>query len=450
MGKYFGTDGIRGVANTELTPELCMSLGKVAAHVLAKEVRHKPNILIGTDTRLSKDLLEAALSAGFLSMGANVVSAGVIPTPAIAKLVKKMGFDAGVVISASHNPYYDNGIKFFSGSGFKLTDETEKEIEAYLETGLASLPLSKDGEIGAIKTGMELTEAYVSEVLGVLEGVSLSGMKLVLDCANGAAHRAAPMVFERAGANVTVTGCSPDGLNINQGCGSTHISHLSDFVKEYGADAGVAFDGDGDRCFAVDENGDVIDGDMIMSIIANYFKNEGRLAKDTVVATVMSNLGFLNMGGKYGINIEKTKVGDRYVLELMLAEGYNLGGEQSGHIIMLDYNTTGDGILSALMLLKILKLSGKKLSELNTYMKKLPQALVNARIKNENKDKYMTDTEIQRMIAALDLKYAEAGRLLIRPSGTEPLVRVMLEGEDLEEITADASALAGALERKFS
>ncbi len=449
MGRLFGTDGVRGLANSFLTPELAFDLGRAGAYVLTKKFKHSPKIVIGTDTRLSGDMLKAALTAGMTSVGASVTDAGNIPTPAIAYIAKKH-FDAGVMISASHNKFCDNGIKFFSSDGFKLSDELENEIEEYIFDKKSEIPRSVNEDIGTFEICEYFLDDYTDYLVETAEGTKLGGLKIALDCSNGATFESAPLVFHMLDADVFVTANEPDGININDGVGSTHIEHLTEFVKECGADVGFAFDGDGDRLICVDENGNVVDGDMVMSILAHDMKNNGKLNKNTVVATVMSNLGFFNGCQKHDIETVATKVGDRYVLEKMLEDGYNIGGEQSGHIILTDYGTTGDGTLTAVQLAKCIKLSGKKLSELNTVMKLLPQVLVNAKIPNDKKQDCMVNPEIAARIKELEQKYSGSGRVLTRPSGTEALVRVMIEGENLEEIGNDAKELAGFMEAYYN
>ena len=446
MGKLFGTDGFRGVANTKLTPELAFELGRAGAYVLTKHASQTPKIIIGMDTRISGDMLAAALTAGMCSVGATVYSAGVIPTPAVACLVRKYGLDAGVVISASHNPFQDNGIKFFSSSGYKLPDALEEEIEKYIFEKSGELPRPIGDKIGRTKQCQTATEDYAAFLSEAIGNKRLDGMKVALDCANGATHIAAPLIFKQLGAEVFKIGNSPDGLNINENCGSTHTGAISEFVKKTGADVGFAFDGDGDRCFMIDEKGKVIEGDEIMTILAHRMKKDGKLAHNTIVATVMSNLGLTLMGEEHGITIERTAVGDRYVLERMIEGGFTLGGEQSGHIILLDHNPTGDGILTALKICSIMKSEGKTPSQLNNLMTILPQVLVNAKVSPEKKDAYLTDETIIREIKRIEEKFANEGRVLIRPSGTEPLVRVMIEGKDQGVIEAEARALAGMIE----
>lgn len=445
MGKFFGTDGVRGVANIELTPELAFKLGRAGAYVLTKEQNHVAKIIVGMDTRISGDMLESALIAGICSVGAQAVSLGVVPTPAVAHLVRKYNADAGVVISASHNPVKDNGIKFFNSQGFKLRDEIENEIEAYMTDKFSSIPSPSGELVGSKCVNTTATSDYAHFLASTTES-RLDGIRVVIDCANGATYKVAPIALEALGAEVFAIHCEPNGININDKCGSTHLESLSQYVKEGKFDLGIAFDGDGDRCLAVDENGNTVDGDEIMAICGNYLKSIGRLKNDTIVATVMSNLGLFKMGEKHNINIEQTKVGDRYVLERMLEKGDCFGGEQSGHIIFFDYNTTGDGILTAIQLMATLKKTGKTLSEAKSIMQVMPQVLVNARVDNKLKDSYLTNETIKSEIEKLEEKFAGDGRVLIRASGTEPIVRVMIEGKDRAIIKEEAERLARIIE----
>mgnify|MGYP002763882798 FL=1 len=448
MGRIFGTDGVRGIANSELTAQLAFKLGQAGAKVLTKNCSGAPKILVGKDTRASGDMLEASLNAGFCTMGAQVYCVGVLPTPAVAYLIRKYNMDAGVVISASHNPMEYNGIKFFSSEGYKLSDELEAEIEEYVLDGkdLGELPVGKD--VGRVHTKRSGMQDYVDYIRSTVDG-DFSNLKIALDCANGASFECAKLLFDSLGAKAEYICNTPDGCNINDGCGSTHTQKLSEYVKNGGFDLGLAFDGDADRLLAVDENGTLVDGDKIMAICALELRKQGKLKKDTVVATVMSNLGFFNALKANGIKYEQTTVGDRYVLENMLANGYCIGGEQSGHIIFLDYNTTGDGLMTAVRLTCALRDSGKKMSDLASVVEILPQVLVNARIKNENKNTYMENKEIADAIRKIEEKFAGNGRVLIRPSGTEPLVRVMLEGKDKSEIKEEATALAKMIEERL-
>ncbi len=441
MSRLFGTDGVRGVANDELTPLLAMQLGQAGAYVLTRENMHRPTIMVGCDTRISGDMLANALMAGICSVGANAVYVGVIPTPAVAYLTRKYKVDAGVVISASHNPVEFNGIKFFDGEGYKLPDALEDEIEAIINNGMSGIRFPIGPNVGKIKYRTDAREEYINHSIRSVN-VDLSKLKIVVDCAEGASFYTSVEALRELGGNVVAIHNMPDGTNINANCGSTHMEELKARVVYENADIGLAFDGDADRLMAVDEKGKVVDGDQIMAIIGNHMKEKGELTDNTIVATVMSNLGFFLMGKENGIHMEQTKVGDRYVLERMKEIGASLGGEQSGHIIFLKENTTGDGLLSALHLLQVMAETGKKLSELASIMEVLPQALVNARVPNHKKEKYMEYPEIEEAIRRLTDKFAGEGRVLIRPSGTEPLVRVMIEGKDQQMIENDARKLA--------
>ncbi|MFS8500841.1 MAG: phosphoglucosamine mutase [Caldicoprobacter sp.] len=449
MARMFGTDGVRGVANRDLDCHLAFKLGQAGAYVLSKG-KKRPKILIGKDTRLSGDMLEAALIAGICSAGADALVVGVMPTAAIAYLTRHYEVDAGVVISASHNPMEYNGIKFFDGNGYKLPDKMEDEIEAIIKgQEQVDIPAPVGDEIGRKVPVPNALQDYVNFLKGTID-VDLSGLKLAVDCANGAAYKVAPMVFSQLGAEVKVINDNPNGVNINYNCGSTHPEGLQRFVIEAGADVGLAFDGDADRLIAVDEKGQLVDGDQIMVICALDMKERGVLKHNTVVATVMSNIGFDIALKKAGCNFIKTKVGDRYVLEEMLQGGYNIGGEQSGHIIFLDYSTTGDGILTALQLLSVMKRNNRRMSELASVMQRFPQVLVNAKVSPEKKDSYMDDPIISEEISRIEAKFKGAGRVLIRPSGTEPLIRVMIEGADHKEIEDSASRLARLIEERLS
>lgn len=445
MARLFGTDGIRGIANEELTPNLAMQLGQVGAYVLTRERKHKPTIMVGCDTRISGDMLANALMAGACSVGANCVYVGVIPTPAVAYLTQRYRVDAGVVISASHNPVEFNGIKFFDGNGYKLPDQLEDEIERLIRENMPGIKFPIGPGVGKIKYRTDAREEYINHSVRAVP-VDLSDLKIVVDCAEGASYYTSVEALKELGGTVVAIHNNPDGTNINASCGSTHMEELKARVVYEKANIGLAFDGDADRLLAVDENGRVVDGDQIMAIIGNHMKAQGRLKKDTIVATVMSNLGFFLMGEKNGITIEQTKVGDRYVLERMKEIGASLGGEQSGHIIFLDENTTGDGLLSALHLLEVMVETGKPLSELAGIMEILPQALVNARVADYKKDKYMEYPVIVDAIRELEEKFAGEGRVLIRPSGTEPLVRVMIEGKDQQVIQQEAQKLANLIQ----
>ena len=448
MGQLFGTDGVRGVANLELTAELAFKLGQVGAHVLTAETRHVPKILVGTDTRISGDMLESALVAGICSVGAEAVCIGVAPTPAVAYLTKFYGADAGVVISASHNPYEFNGIKFFNNNGYKLSDLIEDRIEHIISGSGEKLPRPTGSSIGRKSVIGNAADDYISYVKSTID-VDLSGLKIAVDCANGASFRIAPAILRSLNAEVFVINDRPDGININKRCGSTHIDSLREFASACGADAGLAFDGDADRVLAVDEKGDIVDGDRIMAVVGIDLKRRGKLPKDTIVATVMSNLGLDITAKREGLNVVKTKVGDRYVLEEMLKKGYALGGEQSGHIIFLEHSTTGDGLVTSLQLLRIIKESGKKLSELASVMEILPQVLKNARVNNGNKDRCMEDEKIACLFRELEVELNGEGRVLIRPSGTEPMVRVMIEGKDHKYIAAKAEELVRMIEERL-
>lgn len=451
MGRLFGTDGVRGVANKELTPELAYKVGRAGAYVLAGESGEKPRILVGKDTRISGDVLESALVAGICSVGADAVIAGVIPTPAIAHLVRTEGFDAGVMISASHNPFEHNGIKYFSGSGYKLSDDIEERIEAIILDGAEEISAPTGADIGHITRDNALVDKYIEFAMSTCD-VDFSGIKVAIDCANGASSVTAEKALTGLGASVFVTSNKPDGININADCGSTHLENLQKFVTECGADIGLAFDGDADRVLAVDENGEVVDGDKIMAIIALDMKKGGKLPDNTIVATVMSNLGFFVMGNENGLDIKRTKVGDRYVLEEMLKHNHKIGGEQSGHVILLEHNTTGDGLVTGIQLISVLKHTGKKASELASVMQVYPQVLINAKVKTENKseENYMKFPEIKKAIEELEAEFKDSGRVLIRPSGTEPLVRVMIEGKDEVLIEKRAKELASLFEEKLN
>ncbi len=443
MSRLFGTDGVRGVANSELTPELAFALGKAGATVLTSAI-HKPKIIIGRDTRVSGNMLEAALTAGIMSVGADALIAGIVPTPAVAYLTKFYSADAGVVISASHNSVEFNGIKFFSAKGFKLPDSVEDEIQELIESG--NMPCPTGINIGRRISVKSAKRDYLDFLKSTVD-VRFDGIKIVLDCANGAASEFAPVLFEELGATVYPYYYMPDGTDINKNCGSTHPERICELVKELGADIGLAFDGDADRLIACDERGIEIDGDHVLAVCGKMFKEENRLKNNTVVGTVMSNMGLEIFTRKADINFEKTGVGDRYVLERMLEKGYSVGGEKSGHVIFLDYNTTGDGMLTALQLLRAKVLSGKEMSELTSVMHNLPQVLVNVKVSNGKKELYKTNAEIAGEIAKADTALKDRGRTLIRASGTEPLIRVMLEGDDVEEINKFALNIAQAIEK---
>lgn len=432
MGKYFGTDGVRGVANSELTAELAYRLGRAGGYVLSKHLPEgeQPKVLIGRDTRISGHMLEGALIAGLLSIGAEVMRLGVISTPGVAYLTKSLDATAGVMISASHNPVADNGIKFFGSDGFKLDDATEQEIEDILDTAEDTLPRPTGKDLGFVSDYYEGAQKYLQMLKQTVEE-DFDGLHIALDCAHGATSGLAARLFADLEANVSTIGNSPNGLNINEGVGSTHPEHLAEFVREKGADMGLAFDGDGDRLIAVDENGDIVDGDKIMYICGKYLSEKGRLKDNTIVATVMSNLGFHKAVEEAGMTALQTAVGDRYVVEEMKKHQYTLGGEQSGHLIFLDHSTTGDGMLSGVQLAEIVKSTGRKLSELAAEMPVYPQKLVNIRVTNKNDA--MNGERVLATIQEAEAEMAGNGRILVRASGTEPLVRVMAEAPTAEE-----------------
>lgn len=448
MGRLFGTDGVRGIANLELTTELAMNLGKYGAHVITQG-KEKAKIIVGKDTRLSGDMLENALISGILSTGCDVVRVGVIPTPAIAKLVKTLGADAGVMISASHNPIEYNGIKFFNSEGLKLSDGIEDEIERFL-TQRIDLNYPTGIHLGRVTNYEQAETDYIEYILSTLEGLSLEGLKVAIDCANGAAFEVAPIALNALDAKVYAIHHEPDGTNINENCGSTHLNDLKKFVNVVMADVGLAFDGDADRLLAIDEKGELVDGDKIMAICGKYLSDRGELKDKTIVSTVMSNLGFDIALKAQQMTSVKTQVGDRYVLEEMLSNGYQLGGEQSGHIIFLAHNTTGDGLLTAVQLLRVMKESGKKLSELAAMMTVYPQVLKNAKVSNQKKYRFNENETISKRISEIEAQFSGKGRVLIRPSGTEPLVRVMIEGENQEELEKVAIDLVQLIEAEMN
>lgn len=449
MGRLFGTDGARGVANSELTAELAMNIGRAAAMVLISDEVEHPTILIGKDTRLSGDMLEGALIAGLCSVGANVELLGVVPTPAVAYLVGKYNADAGIMISASHNPFEFNGIKIFSSDGCKLPDDLENRIEEIVLDNVVPYALAKDENIGKVTRMETAVEDYVDHVAKSI-GCDLEGMEIALDCSNGSSSRTAEKLFKKLGAKVHMLFDNPDGININKDCGSTHINRLQNYVREHKLCCGLAFDGDADRCLAVDENGNLVDGDYLIAICAKDMKDRGVLKKNAVVGTVMTNMGFNKFCDANGMTFVSTKVGDRYVLEAMLREGYNIGGEQSGHIIFLDYATTGDGELSGAMILSIMKRTSEKLSTLAKVMERMPQVLINVKVSAEGKLAFYTDKEVKAEIKRVTDILGDRGRILVRVSGTEPLVRVMLEGENLEEIQSLAEESAQVVRERLS
>ena len=454
MRKYFGTDGIRRIANTELTPELVYKVAKAGAYVLAKHSDHAPTILIGRDTRISGTLIESAMTAGFLSYGANVKLLGVIPTPGVAYLTKKLKADASVVISASHNTFEFNGIKYFSDKGMKIPDEIEEEIEEILESGNFDELTAHPSKIGVSEYREDLVDEYIYLLRKNFEENIEKNLRedfcVALDVANGATYKVAEDVFKKLGINYQIINNSPDGININENCGSTHLESLKEFVKTNNMSLGIAYDGDGDRCLAIDENGNEIDGDILLAIFGEYLRKKGKLKNNTIVATVMSNLGLNKFAKEHNLELKQTKVGDRYVLEEMLKNDYNLGGEQSGHIIMLDYNPTGDGILTSLMLIQILLEKNVKTSELCSAVKKYPQVLINVKVNNDKKSAYLEDEEIQNEIKNIETELNENGRVVIRASGTEPLIRVMLEGQEQKNIEQMASKLANLIKLKLN
>ncbi len=451
MRKYFGTDGVRGVANVNLTPELAYKVAKAGAYVLSKKSNEKIVILIGKDTRLSGDLIENALTAGFLSYGAEVIHLGIVPTPAVAYLTRKLKATAGVVISASHNPYMDNGIKFFSDKGMKIDDSIEEEIEEVMESEKIHELNATNEQIGRDYYKNELIEKYINFFEEIFKGeITDKDFVVGIDTANGATSSVAKEVFEKLGIKYKIINDAPDGVNINKDCGSTHVDTIAKYVTQNKLNLGVAYDGDGDRCLAVDENGELIDGDKILAILSSYLKENGKLKNNTLVATVMSNLGLKKYAMENNLDLKQTKVGDRYVLEEMLKNGYNLGGEQSGHVILLDYNPTGDGILTSLMLIMVLQKKKMKASDSAKIVNIYPQVLINAKVDKDKKMLYEKDEDIKKAIKNLEEEFENNGRVLIRPSGTESLIRVMIEGEDKEYITKKATELAKLIEQKLT
>ena len=447
MGRLFGTDGVRGVANADLTCETAYRLGQAGARVLASSV-HRPTILVGRDTRISGEMLEAALVAGICSQGARPVLLGVLPTPAMAYLARLYEADAAVMISASHNPMEYNGIKWFDGNGFKLSDALEDRIEQLVRGDGAQLPRPTGRDVGTVISAPRARQDYCDYLAGKSAG-RFEGLKVVLDCANGATSAIGREVFERLGATVIATFCWPDGMNINDECGALHPERLQQLVVANGADIGFAFDGDADRLISCDEHGNIVDGDQAMGILALSMQKKGTLAKDTLVITVMSNLGLKKRMEQAGIRVAETKVGDRYVLEHMLEHGYSIGGEQSGHIILLAHNTTGDGMLSAIALLNAVAESGRRLSELAADIPQYPQVLVNVAVKNERKAAAMEDEALLAAKAEVEAQLGGNGRVLVRASGTEPLIRIMLEGQDEKQILELALSLAHILVERY-
>jgi len=449
MGRLFGTDGARGVAITELTCELAMQIGRAAALVLTKQMSHKPTIYIGKDTRISSDILEAALVAGICSVGANAEILGVVPTPAVASLVRKNCVDAGVMISASHNSMEFNGIKLFSSTGYKLSDEIEEEIERLILDNPEEITLASNENVGKVSYYKDAQWDYIRYVMKACSTADLKGIRVALDCANGSASVTAEKLFSGMGATCFMLSASPDGTNINNKCGSTHMGNLMKFVKENKCHVGIAFDGDADRCLAVDENGALIDGDKLIAICAKSYKDAGKLKNDTAVVTVMTNIGFSYFAKENDIKVVSSKVGDRYVLEKMIEGGYNIGGEQSGHIIFLDDATTGDGQLSGLKVLEILAKSGKRMSELATIMECFPQIMINVKINADGKEVWKNDSEVTDLIEKHEKTLGDKGRILVRESGTEPLIRVMIEGRNFELINTMAVEISDKIREKF-
>ncbi len=447
MGRLFGTDGARGIANSELTCEMAMNIGRAAAFVLTKENVKHPKVLIGKDTRASSNMLEMALAAGLCSVGADVVLAGFIPTPAVAYLISDCGADAGVMISASHNPCEYNGIKLFNNSGYKLPDTIEQEIEALVLDDMSPIKFPTGGDVGNVFVRHDYIDKYIDHIVGSTD-VRLDGIKIALDCSNGSASYTAQRIFRSLGAELHIMHANPDGVNINANCGSTHMNGLVDYVNAYGMDLGLAFDGDSDRCLAVDEKGNVIDGDRLIAVFAKSLKEQGKLKNDTAVVTVMSNIGFKQFARENGIKVAETGVGDRYVLEEMLRSDYIIGGEQSGHIIFKDFATTGDGQLTGVQFASIMARTGKKASELASVMELYPQTMINVTASPQLKALLNTDEDIKAAIDSVTKRLGEDGRILVRASGTEPLIRVMLEGKNIKEIAAMAEEVAAVIKSK--
>ncbi|MCL2342108.1 MAG: phosphoglucosamine mutase [Firmicutes bacterium] len=454
MRKYFGTDGIRRIANTELTPELAYKVAKAGAYVLSKHLANeKPTILIGRDTRISGTLIESAMTAGFLSYGADVQLLGVMPTPAVAYLTKELKAASSVVISASHNSYEFNGIKFFSNLGMKIPDEIEEEIEQVMDSDKMSELYAADGKIGVSESREDLIEKYIqmlTENFGeTIKKYNKSTFKVAIDVSNGATYKVAEEVFKRLGVNYEIINNNPDGININYKCGSTHLDSLKKFVIDNNITLGIAYDGDGDRCLALDEKGNLIDGDILIAVFSKYLKEKGKLKNNTLVATIMSNMGLSKFAEENNLTLKQTKVGDRYVLEEMLKGGYVIGGEQSGHIIMLDYNPTGDGILTSLMLIQILLEKNVSISKLCDIIKTYPQVLINAKVSSNRKNEFESNEKIKKRLKELEEEFYGNGRVIARPSGTEPSVRIMIEGEDVEYMEKKAKELAELIETEL-
>ncbi len=442
MGRLFGTDGARGIANTQLSCELAMQIGRAGAYVLTKHLHEKPMILIGRDTRISSKMLESAIIAGICSVGADATSIGVIPTPAVAYLVNRYQCDAGIMISASHNSVEFNGIKIFDAKGYKIPDELEEEMEEFILDHPEKIPLCEGTDIGRSFARRSAVNDYIQHIASTLDTNALSGLTIAVDCANGSASTTAEPLFRLLGAKPMIIHAQPDGSNINRDCGSTHLGNLQEFVKQHHCAGGIAFDGDADRCLAVDENGHVIDGDQMIAIFAKDLKKKGKLQNNTAVVTIMTNLGFFHFAKEEGIQTVATKVGDRYVLENMLKNGHVIGGEQSGHIIFKEYATTGDGQLTAVQLLSILKQEDVPLSSLASCMKRFPQICVNITASSEAKQAFLKNIPLQEYIKNKNEALQDQGRILVRPSGTEPLIRIMVEGKDMNEITETANEIA--------
>lgn len=447
MGRLFGTDGARGVANTELSCELAMQIGRASAYVLTRHTSERPMILIGRDTRISSKMLESALVAGICSVGADATSIGVVPTPAVAYLTQKYQCDVGIMISASHNPVEFNGIKLFNSQGYKLPDELEEEIEKYILDTPEEIPLPEGEKIGRQFSRRSAVSDYIRHIASSLGDDDLSGLTIAVDCANGSASTTADQLFHSLGVKPLLIHAQPDGTNINLNCGSTHLESLRDFVIKHRCRCGIAFDGDADRCLAVDENGDLIDGDQMIAIFASHMKKKGKLANNTAVVTVMSNLGFFHFAKENGIETEATGVGDRYVLERMREKGHCIGGEQSGHIIFSEYATTGDGQLTAVQLLNILKQEDVPLSTLASCMKKFPQVCKNIEASAETKQAFSDSDYLKEYIENKNQQLGDNGRILVRPSGTEPLIRIMVEGRSMDEISAIAEEIAEEIQK---
>lgn len=447
MGRLFGTDGARGIANSELTCEMAMNIGRAAAFVLTRENVKRPKVLIGKDTRASSNMLEMALASGLCSVGADVVLAGFIPTPAVAYLISDCGADAGVMISASHNPCEYNGIKLFNNSGYKLPDSIEEEIESLVLDDMSPIKFPTGGDVGNVFIRHDYVDKYIDHIIDSTD-VKLSGLKIALDCSNGSASYTAQRIFKALGAELHIMHANPDGENINANCGSTHMKGLIDYVNAYGMDLGLAFDGDSDRCLAVDEKGNLIDGDQLIAVFAKALKEQGKLKGNTAVVTVMTNIGFKQFAKENGINIAETGVGDRYVLEEMLKKDYIIGGEQSGHIIFKDFATTGDGQLTGVQFASIMARTGKTASELASVMQVYPQTMINVPASPELKALLKTDDDIKNSISSVAERLGDEGRILVRASGTEPLIRVMLEGKNIKEIAAMAEEVAAVIKSK--